>query len=295
MLPPRSISVSGVEMTLREFGDPAGHPLFFFHGWPGSGAQCWLLDEAARRHGFRGFALDRPGIGKSPVQKRVLLDWPPLIRELAGGLGYDRFALIGISGGGPYALACAATFPEAISAITVVCGAPPISELANIRSLHPTYRFLLKLFRRHPALVKAVFRLARPWMIWPDGLHFFPPTRIMLPDPDAEALECPKHFAGVFGCQQDAFQNVEGLFADAEIYAHPWGFALEKLEVPIQFWHGREDGNFHYSLAEEMAGRVPLSRLQIVEDEGHFSLPIRRAGMILKELASRSRTYGASP
>lgn len=292
MQPPRLVSLSGVQMALREFGDPSGHPLFFFHGWPGSGGQCWLLDEAARAHGFRGFAFDRPGIGTSPIQTRSLLDWPPLIRSFAADLGFQKFAILGISGGGPYALACASQFPELLSAVGVVCGAPPISELANIQTLHPTYRFLLKLFRRRPSLVKALFHLARPWMVWTAGLQFFPPTRIMLPRPDATALDTPKHFAHVFGCQMDAFQSVEGLFADAQIYAHPWGFSLEAIDIPIQFWHGREDGNFHYTLAEEMAGRVPKARLQIVENEGHFSLPIRQSEMILKELAATCRANG---
>jgi pimeloyl-ACP methyl ester carboxylesterase len=282
---PQAITLSATTIAYREFGDSAGKPLFFFHGWPGSSVQAWLLDTAARRHGFRGIAMDRPGIGASAFCARRLVDWPPLVCEFAKRLGISRFSVLGISGGGPYALACAAACPERISSVAVACGAPPIAELADIRGLHPAYRFLLNLFHRSPSAVKFAFHCARPLMTWHDALKFLPPLRIILPRPDAEAIADPDHFAGVFLCQRDAFTSVDGLFADAQIYAEPWGFALENISVPVQFWHGREDANFHFALAEAMAARVPGASLKVVENEGHFSLPINHADSIVAAMA----------
>lgn len=277
--------LSTTRLAWREFGDPSGHPLLFFHGWPGSSAQCWLLDRAARAHGFRGFALERPGIGGSPlIAGRRLLDWPPLVEEFASGVGIEKYAVLGISGGGPYALACAAAPMPRLVAVSVACGAPPIAELAKASGLHPAYRFLLGLFRRRPELVKRLFLKARPMMLWSAALQFLPPLRILLPAPDAMAIEDPDHFAGVFLHQRDAFEDVEGLFADAALYAEPWGFELEKIERPVQFWHGRDDANFHYSLAEEMARRLPNASLRIVDHEGHYSLAINQADTILAAL-----------
>jgi pimeloyl-ACP methyl ester carboxylesterase len=282
---PQAITLSKTTIAFREFGDPRGRPLFFFHGWPGSSVQAWLLDAAARRHGFRGFALDRPGIGGSPFLARRLIDWPPLVCELAKQLGIARFSILGISGGGPYALACAAACPESIVSVAVACGAPPIAELDDIRGLHPVYRFLLHLFHRSPDTVKLAFRCARPFMLWPDAMKFLPPLRIILPRPDAEAIADPEHFAGVFLCQREAFHSIDGLFADAQIYAEAWGFALDKIAVPVQFWHGRDDANFHFTLAEAMAARVPRATLKILENEGHFSVPINHADSIVAALA----------
>ena len=275
------IALSSTSLACREFGDPSGHPLFFFHGWPGSSAQAWLLDSAARRNGFRGIALDRPGIGASPFQTRRLRDWPALVCECAKHLGFAKFSVLGISGGGPYALACAANCPERIASVAVACGAPPIAELSEIGGLHPTYQFLLKLFRHRPAWVKLLFKAARPVMLWPDALHFMPPLRFVLPAPDCAAITEPDHFAGVFICQRDAFHDVEGLFADAALYAEPWGFSLEEINVPVEFWHGRDDANFHFPLAEALAARVPGATLRILENQGHFSLPINCADSIL--------------
>jgi pimeloyl-ACP methyl ester carboxylesterase len=289
MQSPRMVSLSSGDLACREFGNPKGHPLFFFHGWPGSSAQAWLLHAAAERHGFRGFAFDRPGIGNSPIAKRRLLDWPGQICEFAETNGFDRFAILGISGGGPYALACAAECPGKISAATVVCGAPPIAELSGIGGLHPIYQSLLRVFRRYPAWVRRFFALNRPLMMWPDALRFLQPLRIILPRADAQAIEDPENFASVFGCQRDAFQDVDGLYADAELYAEPWGFAPEAIQIPVQFWHGRDDSNFHYSLAVALASRVPQGRLELVENEGHFSLPINQADAIVAALAKSAK------
>ena len=272
--------------AIREFGARNGRPLLFLHGWPGSGAQAVLLDAAAKKYGFRVLAPDRPGIGDSPFQPgRKLLDWPPLVRALAAEFGFARIAILGVSGGGPYALACAWALRDLVSAVSVVCGAPSIAELHRDDGLHPGYRFLLRLFRRRPRFVHRLFSCARPLILWQGAPLFCAPLRVFLSHPDAESLDDRRNFAAVFDCQRDAFQNVDGLFADAALYAEPWGFAPEEIRTPVQFWHGREDANFHCSLAEQLAARIPTATLRVVENEGHFSLPIRHADTILAALA----------
>jgi pimeloyl-ACP methyl ester carboxylesterase len=72
--------------------------------------------------------------------------------------------------------------------------------------------------------------------------------------------------------------------ADAEIYAEPWGFPLEEVRVPVQLWHGKKDRTFSFRLAEEIAVRLPHCQLHLVEDAGHYSLPIRHTHEILADL-----------
>ena len=275
-----------MRLVICEFGARNGWPVLFLHGWPGSGAQAVLLDAAAKKFGFRVLAPDRPGIGESPLDPgRRLLDWPPLVRAIAAEYGLARIAILGVSGGGPYALACAWAMPDLVSAVSVVCGAPPIAELHHDDGLHPAYRILLRLFRSRPRLVHRLFSRARPLMFWRDAQEFLAPLRILLPPPDAEALDDRRNFSAVFDCQRDAFGNIDGLFADAALYAAPWGFAPEEIRAPVQFWHGREDRNFHFSLAEQLVASIPSATLRVVENEGHFSLPTRHADTILAALA----------
>ena len=75
--------------------------------------------------------------------------------------------------------------------------------------------------------------------------------------------------------------GADGVFADAEIYAQPWGFAPEEIKVPVHLWHGREDRNFRWPLAEALAARIPGAQFHLVENEGHYSLPFRQARAIL--------------
>ena len=71
---------------------------------------------------------------------------------------------------------------------------------------------------------------------------------------------------------------------DAEIFASPWGFALEDVRVPVRLWHGKLDRTFDYSLAQQLAKRLPDCKLRVVENTGHFSLPIRHTREILADL-----------
>jgi pimeloyl-ACP methyl ester carboxylesterase len=98
----------GRRLGYAEFGDPGGAPVIYFHGWPGARVEARLGDEAAKGSGVRLIAIDRPGMGLSAFQpRRGFADWPDDVVEAAATLGLDRFALLGISGGGPYAAACA--------------------------------------------------------------------------------------------------------------------------------------------------------------------------------------------
>jgi hypothetical protein len=74
--------------------------------------------------------------------------------------------------------------------------------------------------------------------------------------------------------------------ADAQIYAQPWGFAIEDVLVPVRLWHGKEDRAFAVRLAQEIATRLPNCKAHFVENEGHYSLPIRHMREILQDLIS---------
>src|SRR3954465_2442307 len=116
----------GRQIAVDESGAPDGHPVFFFHGWPASRLQGAGFSVEARELGVRLLAPDRPGIGLSSAQPgRRLLDWPPVVRELARQMGITRFSVLAISGGGPYALATAFALPEIVDTAVIVSGAPP--------------------------------------------------------------------------------------------------------------------------------------------------------------------------
>ena len=249
-----------------------------------------LTDDAARDLGIRIVSPDRPGIGGSSLQpNRQLSHWSPVVRQLVDHLGIRAFRVLGISGGAPYAYATATAMPERVRAVAIVSGATPIVDLAHHEGLLPLYRWMLALYRSRPQLLRRLFCLARPI------LAVRPPVRLrplilkilMLRPCDEESLRDSAAFEAVFESQRRAWGgSAEGVIADAQVYARPWGFPLEEVRVPVRLWHGKEDRAFSVRLAEEIADRLPDCKARYVAGEGHYSLPIRHIRAILQDLIS---------
>ncbi|MEO8352148.1 MAG: alpha/beta hydrolase [Chthoniobacteraceae bacterium] len=281
---------SGRRMAIEEYGDRTGQPMFFFHGWPSSRWQGAMLDAAGRELGFRLLALDRPGMGDSDFQPdRRLTDFPPLLSEIADRLELSRFHVFGVSGGGPYALVSAWALPRRVIACAVCCGAPPLADRTDTSSLLPVYRWLLAMYRRRPEVMRRVFRMVRPVAtIRPPG-PMWRALKLVLPRADALALNdrdtMERAWRGYAGSWKG---NPDAVFADASIYAQPWGFDPAEITIPVRLWHGTEDHNFSVTLAEELGARIPGCQLRIVEGEGHYSIVINRGREILADFRAEN-------
>jgi pimeloyl-ACP methyl ester carboxylesterase len=277
---------NGGTVALSEYGHPGGVPVFFCHGWPSSRTMAELTHDAARELGVRIISPDRPGIRDSHFQAgRRLLDWPPLLAALADHLEIDCFRLFGISGGAPYAYASGWMMPERVEKIAVASGAPPIAELQDGRGLLSLYNYMLALRKSQPALLRTLFHIARPFASMKMPIRIRPLLLKVLQPCDANVLRDSRSFEACFESARQAWRSsATGVMADAEIYAEPWGFPLEEVSVPVQLWHGKKDRTFSFRLAEEIAARLPKCELHVVEDVGHFSLPIRHIREILANL-----------
>jgi pimeloyl-ACP methyl ester carboxylesterase len=165
----------GSRIAINEYGDAQGAPVFFCHGWPSSRMMAMITEDAARDLGVRIISPDRPGINESAFQtERKLLDWPRTLQQLATELGIEKFRVLGISGGAPYAFASAWALPQQVEAIAVVSGAPPISELTEHDGLLRLYRWMLTLYRTRPQLLQKCFYLARPFASMRMPIRFRP-------------------------------------------------------------------------------------------------------------------------
>ncbi|HEY2877682.1 alpha/beta hydrolase [Nocardioides sp.] len=109
----------GRALEYAELGAPSGQPVLFFHGTPATGGQAAVVADAASAQGLRLVAPTRPGYGDSTVSRPGLAATAADTLELVDQLGLGRFALMGSSGGGPFALATAAAAPDRVSAIWV--------------------------------------------------------------------------------------------------------------------------------------------------------------------------------
>ena len=277
---------NGATVAFSEYGDPQGAPVFFCHGWPSSRTMAQLTDEAARNLGVRIISPDRPGIRDSTFHPdRTLLDWPPLLAELATHLRIDRFKILGISGGAPYAYAAAWMIPERVEAISVVSGAPPIAELEDRNGLLRFYNGILALRESRPELLRALFHIVRPFARVKLPIRIRPLLLKALQPCDANVLRDSKSFESCFESARQAWRtSAAGVMTDADIYAEPWGFRLEEVQVPVRLWHGNKDRTFAFRLAEQIAARLPNCEFHLIDGAGHYSLPIRYTDEILSDL-----------
>ena len=121
--------VHGRRLGFAEFGDPSGDLVLWFHGTPGGRRQFPLLGRrAAEKLGLRVVLVERPGSGLSdPHPYNSVAEWATDVAHVADALGAERLAVVGLSGGGPYALACAAVPPLAarVAAVGVLGGVVP--------------------------------------------------------------------------------------------------------------------------------------------------------------------------
>jgi pimeloyl-ACP methyl ester carboxylesterase len=278
---------NGQRVAFSEYGDTNGEPVMFCHGWPSSRLMAQFTHDAARELGVRMISPDRPGIADSSfVAKRRLLDWAPLVTELAGFLKLERFRVLGISGGAPYAYALAWAMPERVRAVAVVSGAPNIAELNDHSGLLALYRWLMFADQRLPApLCRFGFRLARPFLSLRPPRRSRPWLLKFLQPCDADSLRDELAFEACFESQRRAWKiSAEGVLADAQLFAQPWGFSLSKLRVPVRLWHGDSDRSFSLGVAQEMAKKIPHCNLRVIERAGHYSVPIRHIREILADL-----------
>ena len=261
----------GRRLGYAEYGDPAGKPLFFFHGFPNSRIFARLGHQAAVRRGVRVIALDRPGFGRSDFKRgRTLAGWPDDVLEAAGALGIDRFAVLGYSGGGPYAAACAARIPERLTAVAIVSGLAPLSEPAAVRGFPLPTRVWLTVLRRLPWLSRPSFWL----MSWSARRK---PERLIrifdraAPPADKEILGRPAVRSIVTADFKESFRQGSRAAAwEFRLYLRPWRIALDAITINIDLWQGEADEVVPPSMARYYAKTVPHSHARFFPGEGHF-------------------------
>ncbi len=278
----------GRRLGYAEYGNRQGNPLFYFHGMPGSRLEGGLTEEAARKLGIRVIATDRPGYGLSDFQPhRTFLDWPADVAALADALAIDRFAVAGVSGGGPYVSICALKIPERLTAAGIIAGVGPYDQPDATEGMGSTNRMLFGLAKRFPWLIRfpmAVQSFATRHFV--DRL--MPAWVRSLPEPDQVAMKRPEIMAIFKRDTIEAFRSgSRGAAWETLMYARPWGFRLEEITMPVHLWQGELDENVPPSMGRYQAQAIPNCRANFYPDEGHISLAVNHIEEILATLVPR--------
>lgn len=238
----------------------------------------------AARLGARLVAVDRPGYGLSDFKaERQLAHWPDDVEALADFLGLGRFSVIGVSGGGPYAAACAYRLADRLVGCGVVCGLAPLDAPDTLAALRLPERLALLLAQRIP--FEAATRLLRRH---PEGALSL--LARVAPTPDRAALRDPALRTALAEALKEALRNgSRGSVCDAALYTHPWGFDLTAIAMEVHLWHGEQDATVPVQHGRYVASRIPRCYPTFYPEEGHFSLPFNKMRDIIAALLPRTR------
>ncbi|HKP17167.1 MAG TPA: alpha/beta hydrolase [Gaiellaceae bacterium] len=274
----------GRKLGYAEYGDASGRPLVFLHGFPGSRLAGRVLDATAREGCVRVLAPERPGLGlSSPQPGRTLLDTAADVRALADALGIGRFTVLGESGGGPYALACAHELADCIAHVAVVCGLGPPGGPGATRGIALKERIGYAIGSRAPyasgRLLVPAAACARQW-----PRRFLRVTRWQLGEADRRALDGPLGDVIAADFAEAFRQGARGVGQDLDLLFEPWPFDPSAIRTPVTFFHGEADRTVSVAVARELARVVPGSRLRVYREHGHFSLLAESGGEILAAL-----------
>jgi pimeloyl-ACP methyl ester carboxylesterase len=275
----------GRRLGFSEYGDTHGQPLMYFHGWPSSRLEAGMAAAAAQSLNMRIIAPDRPGFGLSDFKSaRELRDWPADVVELADALDLDRFSIMGISGGGPYAVACALEIPQRLFAAGIVSGSGPADTPGFVDAMRPQNLRLLNVGRRAPWLVRILaWQEVRAMRRDPDG--YFEALSIDLPMPDQEVLARDEIRECLLKAGLEAFRRgSRGAALENSLYAKSWGFNLQEITKEIHLWHGERDINSPPAMGRYLASSLPNCRSRFYEDEGHISTFVNHMDEILHTL-----------
>ncbi len=269
----------GRRLGYRIYGPPDGVPAFYFHGWPG----CRLEPGFFNLGKLRLIAPDRPGYGVSdPDLTRTLADWPKDVAALADVLGLEKFALVGLSGGGPYAAACAHALKDRVLAcIFIAALGPPEAEGMQQRPV-----ILLREVAKRRVARSILFHFWRKFILNPRNEDRITAIRKRLRHEGKEMEAFDAEFASflTYSWREALRHSVDGMVSDARIYTSPWPFTLADLDLPVRIWHGEADTIVPSSIGRHYAAHVRGAQAQFVPEEGHVSIVRNHLPAILDDL-----------
>ncbi|KAI1748448.1 alpha/beta hydrolase [Xylaria castorea] len=302
----------GRVLGFAEYGSPTGKPIFFFHGFPSSRLEADGILKLVHRQDLRVIAPERPGFGLSTFDPRHrITDWPADVRALAAHLGLGRFAILGGSGGAPYALACARALPaETLSAVGLLAPAAPWE--AGMAGVPRSSRIAAFMGYYWPASLRVVTAGVVELCRWLATTNFVTrridrwlesskktsaqSTSPSSPSATPETSSSPPTTTSTMSIQETRVALLRSIFETFRQGTAPmvresqlltwegWGFPLNEVRYDkVIIWHGVEDGQSPIHMVRYLAKHLPHCELRELEGETHFTMA-KHLGTIVEEL-----------
>jgi pimeloyl-ACP methyl ester carboxylesterase len=230
-----------------------------------------LVHEPARRLGIRVIAPERPGFGLSTYQhNRTLADWAIDVAMLAGQLGLSRFGVAGISGGGPYAAACAALLPGRVTSAGLISPVGPLRWPEGPKYIGTARYATFRILPRAVPAMRGAFSIGRLLFLHaPDSTYGFIQSRACASD--RRILNRPEIRRNLLdGVSEGLRPGVRGTIQEMRIFCQPWKIPFASIKAPVVLWQGTLDRNVPIPASLRLAHLIPGSELRYIEGAGHY-------------------------
>ncbi len=258
----------GRRLCYAEYGDPAGEPVFLFHGNPGSRISWGLYPGSPFIQNARLIAPDRPGYARSDFRRNAIEYWPQDVATLADHLKIERFHLFSPSGGGPYALACAWQIPQRLKSVGIFGSVGP-NEPEAVAGVKRPLRILWKIANPLFPLVKLQNRIIAGRVTKNPQALIDAVRDLELSEVDrpiAEKKEIREIIARVL--PESYLQNGIGSAHDYCLPAR-WPIPLKEIRTRVLCWQAGHDA-MTGNMTAYIADQIPDAELIHLPDAGHL-------------------------
>lgn len=268
-------------------GHATGAPLLFLTGTPGAGIPFGPLVDVLEERGLRYVSFNRAGYGASSRRPgRSIADVVDDVIAVLDHLGAERCHVIGWSGGGPHAIACAALLAERVGGVATIGSVAPYPA-EGLDFLAGMGRENVEEFGR--LLAGPASHLASMERSWVDYRSITAEQVAavfgdLIDDVDRASLtgDFAAWMAASFReCLREGFW---GWYDDDEAFIRPWGFDLGAIEVPIHLWQGGHDRMVPSAHGEWLAAHIPGACRHLLPEHGHLTPVADSQAQILDEL-----------
>ena len=267
------VGVGDRVLAVEVSGALDGLPVFLLHGTPGSRSGPRPRTSVLYRQGIRLISYDRPGYGGSTrMQNRRVADAAADVAAIADRLGLGPFAVVGRSGGGPHALACAALLPHRVARVAVLVGLAPwnADDLDWYEGMaEANARKHVTADRGTADLMHEIRALAEQTAAEPESL--IEELRTQMSEPDLRFMQNVTYRRMLVKSYAEALRvGPYGWLDDILAFRGEWGFALDTIEPPVRLWHGAHDTFSPASHTRWLAQRIPRAEVHVQHDAAHF-------------------------